>query len=293
MIKCLTACNTTLARANGRLELARCAAFPAGPALAGALVAWGGAGPAFVLATLLSAAAVACLLRIVEPKRVPTAPGHPWLELSDGARLVWRHPLLRPILLTSIAWNIAWFVLQAVYVPYAVRSLGLDPGAVGFTLAVHGAGMLVGALAAPRVVGTLAFGRAIQLGPLVSVLAAATMAATLIVPQAWLAALAYFMFGAGPIIWTVTSTTLRQSVTPHAMLERVSALFLTANMGARPLGAALGGFVGSAWGEAACLLLALAGFGVQLGVILASKVSALRRLPAGEGALGPGAKIPG
>lgn len=268
-----------LARANGRLELARSAAFTAGPALAGALVAWGGASAAFVLATVLSAAAVPCLLRIVEPARASAPRRHPWLELGDGAHLVWRHPLLRPILLTAVAWNLSWFVLQAAYVPYAMRTLGLSAGSVGLTLAVYGVGMLVGATLAPRVVAALPFGRAIQLGPLVSVLAAATMVATLFVPQAGLAAASYFLFGAGPVIWVITSTTLRQSVTPGAMLGRVSAMFLTVSMGARPLGAALGGFVGTAWGEPACLWLALIGFGAQLGVILWSPVSALRSLP--------------
>ena len=267
-----------LARANGRLELARSAAFTAGPAAGGALVAWGGASGAFVLAAVLSGAALACLLRIVEPVRVAAPRRHPWLELTQGARVVWQRPLLRPILLTAVAWNIAWFVLQAAYVPYAVRTLGLDPATLGLTLAVYGVGMLVGALAAPRVVAALPFGRAIQLGPLASVLAAALLAATLVVPQAWLAGVAYFLFGVGPIIWSITSMTLRQSVTEGAMLGRVSAMFLTVNMGARPVGAALGGLVGTAWGEPACLLLALAGFGVQLAIILASPVSALRSL---------------
>ena len=91
---------------------------------------------------------------------------------------------------------------------------------------------------------------------------------------------AFFLFGAGPIIWTITSMTLRQTVTPGTMLGRVSALFLTVNMGARPVGAALGGLVGATWGEAACLVLALAGFGVQAGLIFKSRVSQLRQLPA-------------
>ena len=63
------------------------------------------------------------------------------------------------------------------------------------------------------------------------------------------------------------------------MLGRVSALFLTVNMGARPLGAALGGFVGAAWGEPACLMLALLGFIVQAWLIFASPVSHLQHLP--------------
>jgi len=269
-----------LARANGRLELARSAAFAAGPALAGALVAWLGAPVAFVLAAILSVSAAVLLLRIAEPQRTRASARHPVLELQDGARLVWRHELLRPILLTAAAWNISWFVLQAAYVPYAVRTLGLGAGAVGLSLGICGAGMVTGALLASRMVGAMPLGRAIQFGPVSSVLAALLMAATLAVPSGALAAISLFLFGVGPIVWVITSTTLRQTVTPNAMLGRVSAVFLTVNAGARPVGAALGGIVGATWGEPACLLLALAGFVLQAWLILRSPVRALRQLPA-------------
>jgi predicted MFS family arabinose efflux permease len=269
-----------LAQANGRLELARSAAFAAGPALAGALVGWAGASAAFTIAAMLSVTAVGLLWRIVEPARELAAPRHPLLELQDGARLVWHHELLRPILLTAVAWNISWFVLQAAYVPYAVRALGLSASGVGMTLACYGVGMVLGALLAPRIVGAMPFGRAIQFGPAMSVLASLTIVATLVLPAAALAGFGFFLFGAGPIIWTITSTTLRQTVTPSAMLGRVSAIFLAVNTGARPLGAALGGIVGAAWGEPACLVLAFAGFVVQALLITCSAVRSLQRLPA-------------
>jgi predicted MFS family arabinose efflux permease len=268
-----------LALANGRLELARSAAFTAGPALAGALVAWAGASAAFVLAAVLSAAAVALLLRLNEAPRSPASPRHPLLEVRDGAHFVWQHELLRPMAITGAVFNISWFVLQAGYVPYAVRVLGLGAQAVGFTLAMYGAGMVVGALLTSRVVARLPFGRAIQVGPAVAVVAAGVMAATLVVPIASLAALSFFLFGAGPMVWVITSTTLRQSIVPSTMLGRVSAVFLTINSGARPIGAALGGAVGAMWGEPACLLLALAGFVLQAVIIFASRVTALHRLP--------------
>ena len=270
----------SLARANGRLELARSMAFAAGPALGGALVSFAGASAAFALASALSVFAVVLLLRLREPVRAPIPARHPWLELREGAELVWKHALLRPILLTAVAWNFSWFVLQSAYVPYAVRLLGLDAAGVGLTLAAYGVGMVVGALLAARVVSGMPFGRAIQLGPLVSVLAALVMVLTLVWPSGKLAACAFFLFGAGPIIWTITSTTLRQTVTPHAMLGRVSSIFLTVNTGVRPLGAAIGGLVGSYWGEPACLVLALAGFCVQAWVIMRSVVSDLQHLPA-------------
>lgn len=264
--------------ANGRLELARSAAFAAGPALAGALVAWAGASAAFVLAAMLSAAAAVLLWRLVEPARAAAPARHPLLEIRDGALFVWHQELLRPMLLTGIAWNISWFVLQAVYVPYAVRVLGLGAQSVGLTLAAYGAGMVVGALLAGRVTAALPFGRAVQVGPAVSVAAAATMTATLVLPSGVLAAASFFLFGVGPIVWTITTTTLRQSVTPGAMLGRASSVFLTVNAGARPVGAALGGWVGAAWGEPACLWLALAGFVVQAWVIFGSRMGGLQRL---------------
>lgn len=277
----------TLAAANGRLELARSAAFAAGPALAGALVAWAGASSAFVLAAVLSMSAVSLLMRLPDPTRLAVPPRHPWAEIKDGARLVWQHDLLRPILLTAVAWNIAWFVLQAAYVPYAMRSLGLDASGVGLTLACYGAGMVVGALAAPRVMARLSFGHAVLLGPMVSVAAAVVMVATLLWPSGALAAASFFLFGFGPIIWTISSTTLRQTVTPSVMLGRVTAIFLAVNAGARPFGAALGAVVGAVLGASmgaqACLVLALAGFVVQALVIFGSALRRLQVLPAAAG----------
>ena len=269
-----------LGRANGRLELARSMAYAGGPALAGALVAFAGAGAAFALAAALSVAAVLLLARIEEPERALPPARHPMQDLREGALLVWRHALLRPILLTAIVWNIAWFVLQAAYVPYALRVLGLGAQAVGMTLAAYGVGMVAGALLAARVIAFVPFGRAVQLGPAVSVLAMAAMLATLAVPHAALATLSFFLFGAGPILWTITSTTLRQTVTPGPLLGRVSAMFLTVNAGARPVGAALGALVGAAAGEAACLWVALAGFVLQAVLIFAAApIGALQRLP--------------
>ncbi|MDM0078281.1 MFS transporter [Variovorax sp. J2P1-59] len=269
----------SLALANSRLELARSAAFTAGPALAGSLVSWAGAATAFTLAAVLSIFAILLLLRLLEPTRPASPARHPLVEVREGASFVWREPMLRPMLVTGVIFNLSWFVLQAAYVPYAARVLDMSAQAIGLTLAMLGAGMVAGAMLTSRVVAAMPFGRAIQVGPVVSVFAALAMASTLVFPHAALAALSFVLFGAGPMVWTITSTTLRQSVTAGPMLGRVSAVFLTANAGARPLGAALGGLVGSTYGESACLLVALAGFAIQALVILGSRVTSLRSLP--------------
>lgn len=269
----------SLAAANGRIELARSLAYAGGPALAGALVAWAGAGSAFAAAAALSVAAWLLLARLQEPARAAAPRRHPLAELRQGAAFVWQHTLLRPILLTAIVWNLAWFVLQAAYVPYAMTQLGLDAAGVGFTLATYGVGMVLGALGAARVLHALPYGLAVLLGPLCSVLAALTLLASLWWPQPLLAALSFFLFGVGPIVWTITSTTLRQHVTALGLLGRVGAIFLTVNAGARPVGALLGAWIGASHGAAACLWLAAVGFVLQAAVITLSPVRRLQVLP--------------
>lgn len=283
-----------LGRANGRLELARSLAFAGGPALAGALVAWAGAPSAFVLASVLAATAVAWIVAMPDDRaagRAGAVPGraaarHPLAELRDGMRFVWQHALLRPVFLCAVVWNISWFVLQAAYVPHAMTQLKLGASGVGTTLALFGVGMVLGALAAPQLMRRLPFGRVVLIGPATSVLAGAVMAASAFWHEPALAALSMFLFGAGPIVWTVSTTTLRQTVTHNERLGRVGALFLTANAGARPLGAALGALVGTLLGGAgdaraitACLLIAAAGYVLQFVVIAASAMRHLRDLP--------------
>lgn len=267
------------AAANGRLEFARSVAFAAGPAAAGALVSWAGGSVAFVLAAALSVAAVVLLMGVPEPPRAPAPTRHVLRELHEGAAFAWRHHLLRPVLLTAVVWNCSWFVLQAAYVPYAAHALGLDASGIGTTLACYGSGMLVGALAAPRLLRRLTFGTALSAGPVVSVAAAACMVATIWLPSTLLAGAAFFLFGAGPLLWTISQITLRQSVTPEGLLGRVSALIMTGSTGARPIGAALGGAIGATCGLECAIVVSALGFVFQALIILGSPLAGLATVP--------------
>ena len=268
-----------LVSANGQIEIARSMAFMAGPAVAGVLVAWAGASPTFVLAALLSGLAVAFLAGIPEPPRQATAPKHILRDLKDGAAFVWTHALLRPVLLTAIVWNISFFALQAIYVPYAVHVLGLGASGVGVTLAVYGFGLVVGSFFAARIIRLMSFGPSVLLGPIVSVAAAAVMIASAWTGSAILAGVSFFLFGAGPPVWVVGTTTLRQAVTPNDLLGRIGALFLTVNAGSRPIGAALGGLIGAYYGPTICIVAIGFGFVVQAIIIVASPVRGLAKLP--------------
>jgi predicted MFS family arabinose efflux permease len=274
--------STALPVANGRIELARTSAYAAGPALGGALVGWIGGEPAFAVAALLSAVAVTLLAGINAPQPARAAPQHPLRDVHEGAVFTFRHALLRPILMTQFIFNIALFVIQAVYAPYAIHRLGLSAIEVGLTLAAFGIGMVVGALVAARIMSRLALGTVIAIGPVSGLVAALVMVLTILVPSGLLAALSFLLMGAGPIVWVVSTTTLRQTVTPNGLLGRVSAINSLA-YGARPIGAGLGAVIGGLYGAEACLVVAAIGFLAQAAMILLSPVVRLTTQPQAVG----------
>jgi predicted MFS family arabinose efflux permease len=242
------------------------------------LVGWVGAAPAFGCAAALSVIAVVLLSGIYEPARAPAPRRHPLQDIKEGAVFVLHHPLLRPVFITQFIFNTAWFVMLAVFVPYAVRRFGLSATGIGTVLAMYGVGMMVGALVATRIMRQLAFGTVIGLGPVTGFAAAVVMVLTIFIPTPWLAGLSFFLLGVGPILWVISTTTLRQSVTPPSLLGRVSAINIM-SYGARPLGSALGAIVGGLYGAEACLCLAAAIFAVQALVILISPAVSLARQP--------------
>lgn len=267
-----------LASANSRIELARTLAFAAGPALGGALVGWSGATPAFAFAATLSACAVLLLAGLDEPPRPSLPPRHPVEDLREGARFVFRHPMLRPVFATQFVFNTAFFILLAVFVPYAIRSLDLSASAVGVILGTYGVGMVAGALLAGRIIRLLPFGIVVAIGPIAGLTAAFVMLLTISIPSPLLAGLSFFLLGVGPIVWVISTTTLRQTVTPPDLLGRVSAINIMA-YGARPIGAGIGAFVGGYFGAELFLVVAAFGFFVQAVMILLSPVVRLAHLP--------------
>lgn len=73
--------------------------------------------------------------------------------------------MLRPVLVTQFAFNTAFFMLLATFVPHAVGNLGLSATGTGLTLAIVWRWMVVGVLYAPRLLRQLAFGTIVALGP--------------------------------------------------------------------------------------------------------------------------------
>ncbi|MBB3898981.1 MFS transporter [Roseococcus suduntuyensis] len=264
-------------RANAAIELARGVATLVAAPLAGLCAQLGSPGLALPLAAAFAVTGALALGRL--PAEPPPAPRVPLrLAILEGARFTWREAHLRGLAFCAIAWNFAFFALLAVLVPLALGPLGLTPAETGLALGFYGAGLMMGAVAAPLVLRVLAPGHVLALGPGLTLLAVLLLWAGLL-PAFPRLALSQWLVGFGPMLWQVTQTTLRQAVTPSALLGRVGAVMQVAVFGVRPLGALAGGALAARDGAEAGLLLALLGFALSVLLVLRAPLRGLSAFP--------------
>jgi MFS family permease len=273
-----------LPAANAKIEFTRAAAVFLGPGIAGAIAGWTSPAWALAISAVTSVLAVVLMLSPGMRRDLPANAARPPIRraLAEGLVVVWQHPLLRAIAACAMAWNFSWFVLMAVFVLFAINTLGLTPAQVGIALGAQGLGMLLAALAAPTIHARLRLGIMIILGPATSLFAAFAIGAATITAGSTAFTLlltGFFLFGFGPMLWTIGQTSLRQAIVPLRLIGRVSAIQQVATLGMRPLGALVGGVVGERYGLEAAIWLAVVGYGVQLSVILLSQMPALTALP--------------
>jgi DNA-formamidopyrimidine glycosylase len=146
-----------LVEGNAKLELSRSAAQIAGPGVGGVLVGAITAPYAIVVDSVSFAVSALLLERIRkrEPTPEPTATHNMRAELMEGLRYVLGDPRWRAITLYVSTFNFFTGVAFALYVVYAVRSLGLTPGELGLVLALGNLGWLLGAVVVRRLSGRL------------------------------------------------------------------------------------------------------------------------------------------
>lgn len=271
-----------LPRSNARLELARAVVSLAAPFVAGLLAqhlspTWG-----YALAALGACLALACVLALPEGAAPATGAERPSLAsaIRLGTSFVVRNDLLRGISLCAIFWNFAFFALLAIWAPLALGPLGLDPAQMGLAQSTYGAGLILGALVAPVTARRLPPLVTLIFGPAVSIVAALLFLAAPSGHGLALAAAGYFLVGFGPMLWLICQTTVRQLVTPSALMGRVNATVQTAIYGVRPLGALAGGLVAAHAGLHAALLLIAVSFALSTLVIVLSPLARLRTMPA-------------
>ncbi|NIR58023.1 MAG: MFS transporter [Gammaproteobacteria bacterium] len=232
-----------------------------GPAIAGALVAWAGEGPVFLLNALTFVAVLGALtsLRLPAPAGDGAGP-HP-RGLGAGLRYAWDHAQIRAALV-MVAMASVFGASTIVLMPvFAVEVFGRGPQSLGALMGALGAGALVGALTLARRGGVIGLERVIAVAALIGGLALGAFALT---DRLWLGLVILPLVGFNVTTLMASSNAFIQLTVPDALRGRVMALFSVALHGCMPIGhLAVGGaaeWLGAPRTVATCaLVLAAAG----------------------------------
>jgi MFS family permease len=241
-----------LVEGNSKLEVSRSVAQIAGPGLAGGLVQLITAPMAVLVDAISYVASVVSLLfiHIREPAPLRAERGAMWPQLREGLAVVVGNPLLRSIAGCTATSNLFGNAMQAVYVLYITRELGLQPAVIGLIFAVSGPGALLGALLAGKLADTFGLGRTIVgsifIGGLANLLVPLAGGPPLLT-TAMLMTAAFFAGVAGPV-YNINQVSLRQAITPDHLQGRMNASMRFIVWGTIPIGALLGGGLGQVFG---------------------------------------------
>jgi len=265
-----------LAGANARIEMPRALSAFAVPLAIGVWFGEGFAQFVFIFAVLFSIAAMATTLRLPQCP-TPTRPKKNVLKMiADGSAFVFQHPLLRPITVCSLCWNLAFSALLVVMVPLIIDYYHAEPSVFGVALSAFGGAMIVGSWLSGQIFESVRPNVILLFGPGSSLLA---MLALYLIPAKGPVEAIYavfFLLGFGPSMWMIAQNSVRQLVTPAPMLGCVNAVIQTAIYGVRPLGALAGGLVAGALSPRAGVLFVLLAFGLSFAAALFSQLRAVR-----------------
>jgi len=247
--------------ANSKLSLSRSASYVAGPALGGLLIQTLTA-PVAMLTDAISFLLSALLIGRIKAPPATAQPSRSLLaDARDGLRYVLTHRYLRAGLGCVTTVNFFGFVAQALVVLFATRTLGLPVAMIGLALGLGALGGLAGAAFAPRLSRRYGVGRMLLLGAIL--FPAPTAAIALAGGPPWQAATvlgaAEAIAGFGVMLMDINLNSVQAVVMADEMRGRVAGVFGTVNYGARPLGAVVGGLLGSGIGLRPTLLIAAAG----------------------------------
>lgn len=247
--------HTDLLAANGRLNSAESASTASGPALAGGLVALGGPALAFVAdaATFVVSACTVRTIRRLDVAPPPTDEPAPRLRsaVAEGVRaLAADRPMVR-LVAVGAALNVMSVCLEAQFIPYADRVLGIGAFGIGVLFAIGGtAAVLTSLVVAGR---TQARGDVIIAG--VAVYAAGVASAGL-APSLATAVLAFVTAGAGSAIVASHLAALRQRRFPVRLQGRIAMAIRTLVLGLLPIPLVGGGYLSSATGPEVLFVVA-------------------------------------
>ncbi len=236
-----------LERANGRMwSIETVANTFIGPPLGSLLLVTAFSVPFFVdagsfFAAAALVAAIPGTFRVARPEAESSEPRPSWtVELKEGFRWLWGHPLLRSMAIILGFMNLASNLSGAVFLLFSQDVLGVTP--LTFTLMGFGFafGAIVGGYAAPWM------SRRFGSGTCLAITLAAGGVMELLVGLSWSWPMVAVVVAIGTLLgstWNVITVSLRQTIIPAHLLGRVNSVYRFFAWGMIPIGALLGGLV--------------------------------------------------
>jgi MFS family permease len=244
-----------LVLANARLQAGMSAAKLVGPIAGGAaLIAISASQLLFVDAASFLASAAALLVVRRDFQSADVAEGDlqarktAWRDMVDGVRYVLRNPLLRHLAAMAALVNLFLVNTIAQVVLLAKERLHANDAEVGWMYAAASAGVIAFSLAAPRLrrrvsLEQVVVGAILLNGGLTVVLS--------LTRSLWVGLLAYAGVMGSITLFSISTASLRQTITPSHMLGRVITVAMVIAWSVEPVGAVLGGLAIDRFGVAA------------------------------------------
>ncbi len=242
---------------NSRLYFSESVSRTLGPMAAGPVIAALGA-VAAICANAATFVASWLMLLGLQTRTVRTPPKpreRGWLirDIGEGMAFVFRHDRLLPVISCGVVYVGFLTMVESSLILFCRNELGLGATGIGVVVGVAGAGFPIGNLLSPRLAARFGVCRALAATASVAVLGLVLtpIACSLASVPALIAA--GVIRGIGEGAFGPTAVTLRQTVTPGALLGRVNAVQRFLIWGSGPIGSLLAAACIHLWGLTAAM----------------------------------------
>lgn len=174
-------------------------------------------------------------------------------DIAEGVRWLWNHKLLRTLAIMLGTWNALSTATFSIFVLFALEILEVSEVSYGVLLATFVIGSVAGSLSGSAVSRRLGAGTTLVL----SVASGAVIMLVIgLTSNPIVVGVMFAIEGFVTVVWNVITVSMRQAIIPDRLLGRVNSVYRLFGWGSMPLGAALGGFLGTVFGLRAPYLVA-------------------------------------
>ncbi len=273
-----------LVEGNSKLSASLTAANVVAPGLAGGVIQLLTAPLALLVDAASFLVSAACLgaIRTAEPApAVATGSATVGAQIREGLCFTRDNPTIRAFTATNVTFFFCNGIVNTVLLLYLTRDLGLSAAVIGLILAVGSVGGLLGTLLAAPLTTRWGVGPTILWSATLrgTGLIAIPLAGYLPIGAVLVLVAGQFVMSAAWSVFFVNQTSLRQALVPDRLLGRVNASFWMVVRGVVPLGALLGGLLGTQLGLRTTLLVGAVGAVGSGFFLFRSPIGAYRQQP--------------